>query len=69
MKVTLDRFEGEYAVCEASDRLMINISKEKIPAGAKVGDVLIVQGENISVDLRATQKRRRTIDSLMKKLW
>jgi Protein of unknown function (DUF3006) len=35
MKVTIDRFEGDYAVCENPDRNMRNIRKEKLPAVLK----------------------------------
>jgi hypothetical protein len=44
MKVTIDRFEGEYAVCEKADRTMINIPREKLPAGAKEAISWILKG-------------------------
>jgi hypothetical protein len=44
MKVTIDRFEGDFAVCEKADRTMINNEKNKLPANAKEGDTLIVTG-------------------------
>ncbi len=36
MKVTVDRFEGRYAVCENEDRTMINIEKSKLPAVPRI---------------------------------
>ncbi len=30
MKVTIDRSEGDYAVCEKPDRKMINIEKSRL---------------------------------------
>lgn len=68
MKVTIDRFEGEFAVCEKPDRTMINIRKDKIPANAKEGDMLIIEGDNIKID-SGTTKRKRKIDNLMNELW
>jgi hypothetical protein len=35
MKVTIDRFEGDFAVCEKPDRTMINIKKDKFPVKLK----------------------------------
>ena len=42
MKVIIDRFEEEYAVCEKEDRKIINIDKNKLPSTVKEGDVLII---------------------------
>ncbi len=69
MKVTIDRFEGDFAVCEKPDRTMINIRKDKIPSDIKEGDVLIIEGENIKIDARATRKRKKNINNLMNDLW
>lgn len=35
MKVIIDRFEANYAVCEEEDRTMIDIEKSKLPPGIK----------------------------------
>jgi hypothetical protein len=43
MKVTIDRFEGDYAVCEKPDRTMINIKKDKLPSEPKEGDMLVIE--------------------------
>ena len=69
MKVTIDRFEGDFAVCEKADRTMINIKKDKLPGDAKEGDVLIIEGDNIKVDSASTAERAKAIKSLMDKLW
>ncbi|AGK98513.1 DUF3006 domain-containing protein [Clostridium pasteurianum] len=69
MKVIIDRFEGNFAVCEKQDRTMINIEKSKIPEESKEGDVLnIVDGE-ISIDIEETNKRKKEIEELTKDLW
>ena len=69
MKVTIDRFEGYYAVCEKEDRTMINISKDKIPHNSKEGDILIIEGDKIEIDTDSTAKRKKVIDNLMNDLW
>jgi hypothetical protein len=69
MKVTIDRFEGDYAVCERLDRTMLNIPKDKLPVGAKEGDVLVIEGDNIRVDSRDTATRKKSIEKLMNDLW
>ena len=69
MKVTIDRFEGNFAICEKSDRTMISISKDKVPSGAKEGDILSIEGDNIKIDTSGTAKRKKVVDDLMNNLW
>ena len=69
MRMVIDRFEGDYAVCERDDRTMLNINKNKLPAEAKEGDVLIVDGDAISIDLMETSKRKEQANKLMEKLF
>ena len=69
MRIVIDRFEGDYAVCERDDRTMLNIYKNKLPAEAKEGDVLIVDGDAISIDLMETSKRKEQANQLMEKLF
>ena len=61
MKVTIDRFEGEFAVCEKPDRTMINIEKEKLPVGAKEGDILVIEGDNIRIELLEKRPTGRSL--------
>jgi len=69
MKVTIDRFEGDYAVCEKPDRTMINIEKNRLPADAKEYDILIIDGGKIEIDANETVKRKKKIEKLMDDLW
>lgn len=69
MKVIIDRFEGKYAVCEKENLEMIDIEIEKIPKGAKEGDVLIIEGDNIRIDSEETENRKKRIEKLMDNLW
>lgn len=69
MRVVIDRFEENYAVCEKEDRTMINLEKSLLPKEAKEGDVLVLQDGTISIDKYATQKRKNEINDLMEDLW
>ena len=69
MKATVDRFEGEWAVCEKPDRTMMNIEKNKLPAGAKEGDIIIIENDSIEVDSGETVKRKKDIQKLMDDIW
>jgi hypothetical protein len=69
MRVIIDRFEGNYAVCEKEDRTMINIEKSKLPTAAKEGDVLSILENEITIDIIETENRKKTIEELTKDLW
>jgi len=69
MKVIIDRFEGNYAVCEKEDETMINIEKTKIPKIAKEGDVLIINPSGIIIDTVETDIRKHQIEERTKDLW
>lgn len=68
MRVAIDRFEGDYAVCEKEDRTMVNIEKKKLPKDAKEGDVLVIDAEFIRIEDETTH-RSQQIKRLMDELW
>lgn len=69
MKVTIDRFEGSYAICEKENKEMLNIERNRLPQNAQEGDCLLLEGNNISIDETATLNKKRKIKELMKDLW
>lgn len=69
MKLILDRFEGEYAVCEKEDGTMVDIKRNTLPKETKEGDVLLVEGDSIIIDEQATLERKEHIKKLMDDLW
>lgn len=69
MKLTIDRFEGKYAVCEKEDLTMIDINIDLLPPGAKEGDILIIDGDNIKIDEKKTKDRRKEMEKLLNDLW
>lgn len=71
-KVIIDRFEGDFAVCEDEDRKMINIEKSRLPEDAKEGTVLIIIGDkedDIKVDYAETEARKSRIKRMMDSLF
>ena len=69
IRAVIDRFEGEFAVCEAENRKIINVEKARLPEAAKEGDVIVVSDSTIRLDLSETEKRRREIEELTEGLW
>ena len=63
-KLIIDRFEGEFAVCETEELEFINLPKAALPLGAKEGDVI-----SVSIDESETDKRKEKIDGLMNSLF
>ena len=59
MKVIIDRFEGEYAICELNVGQFVNIPKVLFP-NAKEGDVI-----KIEIDIKATEERKKHIEQLV----
>lgn len=69
MEVIIDRFEGNFAVCEKNNREMIDIHKEKLPPNVKEGDVLTILGDNITINPEKRKAREKRIQNLMNDLW
>lgn len=64
MLFTIDRLEGNYAVCEMEDGKLLNLPKEFLPSGSKEGSKL-----RIELDLEAEEKDRERIKSKMNNLF
>lgn len=63
MKIIIDRFEGDYAVCEIEKGKFVNIPKILLE-DAKEGDTV-----TITVDKSETEKRSKKIENLMNDLF
>ena len=63
MKVTIDRFEGNFAVVELPDQTMINVPKLLFP-NAVESDVI-----DITIDKNETNERIKRISKLMNELY
>ena len=69
MRLIIDRFEGDFAVCEKEDRKMMNIKRDRLPPDAKEGDALIIEGDIITIDITETIKRKNIINKLFSGLF
>lgn len=70
MDVIIDRFEGDFAVCEKqSDGEMIDIRRDKLPKEVKEGDYLTIEGEQVTIRPEKRKEREARIQKLMDQLW
>jgi hypothetical protein len=69
MRVIIDRFEGDFAVCEKEDRKMMNIKRDRLPPDAKEGDALIIEGDMITIDHAETTRRKNIVSKLFSGLF
>lgn len=69
MKFVIDRFEGEYAICEKESGELLKMERSKFPSEASEGDVITIDKNIITIDRNETQKRKEKIEKLMDELW
>ena len=67
-KGVIDRLEGKYAVIEM-DGMTRDFELSCLPEGAQPGDVVMIEGDRITVDPVETAKRKQEIDQLMAEVW
>lgn len=65
----IDRFEGEFAVVEIEGTEMKDFPKSVLPRGAKIGDVLIINGDEITISNKNTKRLRKEVNDLMDELF
>lgn len=69
-KFIVDRFEGEFAVCESiNDKKIVNIEKEKLPIDIKEGMVLNYTNDKYMVDQKESNDLKSNIDEIVQNLW
>lgn len=64
MNLTVDRFEGNFAVVELPDGKLVNFPKESLPPNAREGSIL-----SLVVNESATEEKLSKITKRMKKLF
>ena len=69
MKIIIDRFEGDYAVCETEEKKFIDIPKSDIPVEAKEGDILSKTDTGYRIEKTETEEKREEIKKRMNKLF
>lgn len=69
MKYTIDRFEGDFVVCELENGKFVNIPRIRFPHNSKEGDILIRdRDKNYIIDKESTKKRSDYIQNLFNSL-
>jgi hypothetical protein len=68
MRLFIDRFEGQFAICEKGGSGMIKIARQKIPAEAREGDVLIFEQDCFKIDVQASAERKKAAARKFQKL-
>ncbi len=69
MKYIVDRIEKNIVICENQEtKKMEEFEKTSFPKEIKEGDSVILQGNRFEIDKKDTEKRKKEIDDLMKKL-
>jgi len=63
--VTIDRFEGDIAVCEREDCMMVDIPRSALPKGVRVGNILIIFDDGkIKINAEAEIQRKEKLFKL-----
>lgn len=70
MNYVIDRFEGNFAICNSIlTGENIELSKNILPKGIKEGDVIIEKDNKFSIDKKLTEERYNKISERMNKLF
>lgn len=68
LKLFVDRFEGDFAVCENSDGERVNIERKNLPDALKEQDWLTFNNNEYIIDEKLTEENRSRNLSLYNKL-
>ena len=68
-KAVIERFEGDMAVLEEAGDSFVDVPRSDLPAGAKVGDVVVSSGGRYVVDAAETTARKDRAAKLAKGLF
>lgn len=69
MRAVMDRWEGDFAVCEGEAGEMMEIPRSRMPSDAEPGVTLLIGADGISVDWDDTRARRERIAAKRRRLW
>lgn len=68
--LSIDRFEGEYAVCEEDGtERQRKLPKVLLPQGAREGDCIAEEAGEWHIDVAETLRRRKHNQELLSKLY
>ena len=70
MEVIVDRFEGDFAVCEDRDTgEMVDFKRDDLPQNAKEGSILQYSNGKFELDSKQEQEVSERIKQKMDNLW
>lgn len=69
MYISVDRFEGDFAICECKNLKIIKILKSKLPADVHEGDVLDIDEKICVIDSDETLRKKREIYQIQEDLF
>lgn len=65
-RITIDRFEGNLAICETEDKLMLDIPVSILPNGAHEGSIYEVGFTQLKPE---EEERHKRINEKVNRLW
>ena len=69
IRLIIDRFEGDFAVCEGPEQETVEIERARLPEGAREGDVVVLGGSGeVELDRGAAEERRQRIRERQRRL-
>jgi len=70
VKYIIDRFEGDFAVCEVDVGKTVDIRADLLPSDAKEGDVIVPDGGRYKIIIdEETEQRKQDVREQIKRLW
>ena len=70
MFLSIDRFDGDYAICQDENEKLYEIKMSELPQNAKLGDILKLYPDGTLVfDMAETLNRKKRIKKLQDKLF
>ncbi len=69
-QLIIDRFEGEFALCEKEDKHMIQIAITALPVGSRPGDCVLLREDGALLpDKARTEARKARMQRLLDDLF
>ncbi len=68
MRLIIDRFEGDFAVCEVEKGQYTNIPISELPQDVHEGDIIVMENNKCSIDNSSTKARKESMNKLLSKL-
>ena len=70
LKISIDRFENKFAVCENKETgEILNIPICELPENVKEGSIIIFKNGKYILDIESTQSERKEIKELVNNLF